>query len=213
MFKKVELKQGSEEWKAWRFSKITATQASTLMGLNTFGDRDAKEAGYSSALYLSWAEKTELVTEEFFENDAMLHGSRNEEKARQVFIESTGIDMQPACVENLEYPFMAASLDGLNEEHQLGLEIKCAKYYNSFKKHKYAGIPPYYFAQVQHQLFCTGYENWIFWSWFNNSESIYLVHPDKKFQEELLNRCILFQDMVKNKIEPAEEFFRPYGLD
>lgn len=202
MFKKVILEQSSDEWLSWRSEGITATAAATIMGLNPYGN-----------VYDLWADKTGTKSFVFVENEAATHGSNTEEKARQEFIKSTGINMKPVCVENLKYPFIRASLDGLNEEHKLGLEIKCPFHFGSFNKHK-LGLLPYYYAQVQHQLLSVGDPEykWAFWSYFKGSDSLHIVEKDDRFQEELLRRCILFYELVINKIAPDQDLFLPYEI-
>ena len=133
-FKKVDLVQGTSEWLGWRQNFLTATTAGTLMGV-AYVDKKAAQSEHSP-VYSLWAEKTGLIKREFSENAAMTHGSNTEETARKAFIESTGVNVSPMCIESTKYPFLAASLDGINEELKIGLEIKCPMYYNSFKKQK-----------------------------------------------------------------------------
>lgn len=202
MFKKVELVQGTPDWLLWRSgidgTSITATAAATIMGVYPYGN-----------VYDLWADKIGIKPLIFEESDNTTHGSNTEEKARQEFVKATGIDMVPMCVESLEYPFIRASLDGINEEHNVGLEIKCPVYFGSFNKHKKVPLD-YYYAQVQHQLFTTGFENWILFSYFKGNDALHIIRKDKAYQEELLRRCLMFRELVLNKITPREEDFLPY---
>jgi putative phage-type endonuclease len=215
MFKKVDLKQGSESWLAWRAEGITATAASTIMGVNPYGN----------VLDL-WKDKAGIEDFEFEGSEAAEFGSKTEDKARKEFEKATGLKMHPVCVESLDYPFIKASLDGINEEHSLGLEIKCSFHFGSFNKNKkalikyldskedhpefYKGLLKYYYAQIQHQMLVTGYRQWAYWSFFNGSDMLYLVDSDKDFQQELLSRCILFNSLVQNKTAPEDKDFTAY---
>ncbi|HNC56717.1 MAG TPA: YqaJ viral recombinase family protein [Leptospiraceae bacterium] len=207
MFRKLDLDQGTEIWKTWRGSVITATAASIIMGLNPYANSEEH-----SAIYLLWAEKVGLLKKEFVENEAMAHGSRTEETARKAFTDATGIAMEPVCVVNSEYPFMAASLDGINEKYKIGLEIKCPLYYASFRKHKEEGLPDYYYSQVQHQLLVTGYSNWAFWSYYQNSDTLHIVKSDINFQTELLKRCKNLNKFIDLKVPPDESLFSKYDV-
>lgn len=204
MYRKVDLEQGTDAWLAWRnipVGSISATDASVIMGLNPY-----------ESLYDLWAVKVGLKQREFKDDEpAIAHGKATEELARKSFTQATDIEMAPACVERLDYPFLKASLDGINEEKKVGLEIKCPMYFASFNKHKSDGLPPYYFAQVQHQLLvCSDFKLFLFYSYFEGQDVIHKVYPDEKFQKELLKRAMVFHTLVKNKIEPFKEVFAEY---
>lgn len=216
MFKKVELTQGTPDWLLWRSgtdgTSITATAAAIIMGVYPYGN-----------VYDLWADKVGIQKFVFTENDAATHGTNTEEKARQEFIKATGIEMTPACVENLKYPFIRASLDGLNEEHKIGLEIKCPYHFGSFSKHKKgiensktddefdSGLLKYYYAQVQHQMLVTSFDRWIYWSFYRGADALSIIKKDEKFQKELLRRCLMFRELVLTKVPPREEDFLPYA--
>ena len=134
----VSHEQGSAEWLNWRRSKITATSASIIMGHNP----------WSTKLDL-WNEMLG-ITPPKEKNAAMERGNTLEPEARALFIKETGIDMVPIVCESEAYPWMAASLDGWNAEHQAILEIKSP----GEKTHLMSingEIPIYYSDQLHHQ--------------------------------------------------------------
>jgi len=146
--------QGSSEWLLWRQHRITATSASVIMGINPF-----------KILCELWDDMMGISAP--ISNDAMRRGQELEPIARDLFIQETGIHVTPICCEHDDEWWMAASLDGISQDHKTICEIKCPK----MKTHLEAiegNIPQYYYAQCQHQLFVTGAERVFYTSY----------HPD-----------------------------------
>lgn len=205
-YRKVDLEQSSQKWLDWRntpIGSISATDASTIMGVNPY-----------DSVYDLWAVKVGLKQRIFKDNEpAVVHGKNTEEEARKAFIQATDISMIPVCVERLDYPFLKASLDGINEEKKVGLEIKCPMFFASFRKQK-DEVSAMYYSQIQHQLLCCGSEfsRWILYVYFENQDAFHVVKRDEKFQKELLKRCLVFHTLVKNKIEPTGNVFAEYVL-
>src|SRR5690606_34059824 len=133
----INLIQGSSEWLILRKSKITATDAPIIMG----------ESPYKS--------KKELYLEkidpnfELKSNDRMRRGTDLEPVARQMFILTTGVYVEPRVVLK---EWAMASLDGIDETGKIIVEIKCP----GIKDHEKAlngHVPDHYFAQLQHQMY------------------------------------------------------------
>jgi putative phage-type endonuclease len=138
----ISLQQGSQEWLDWRESKIAATDASIIMGLNPFKN-----------VVTLWKEKLSIVAAPPA-NEHMRRGQELEPIARALFIEETGIDVEPLVIESDKYSWMGASLDGIDATRKIIVEIKCP----SADTHLLAangGIKPYYEAQMQHQLYAS----------------------------------------------------------
>lgn len=134
------LTQGSQEWLALRQEHIGASDSSVLMG-----------CGYmtESQLY-----ENKLGLYEVPVNDAMRRGSFLEDQARFLYIEKTGVHVEPLCVKSSYYTFMAASLDGISADRKTLVEIKTGgrKTEDMVKSGK---IPDNHYAQCQHQLAVT----------------------------------------------------------
>ncbi len=167
----VSLLQGSAEWLEWRFRMIMATDASVIAGTNPFKT--------PFELYL---EKMDGITTP--SNDAMRRGQELEPIARALFIEETGIHVEPAVIESSEFHWMGASLDGIDATRKIIVEIKAPK----LKTHLSTIdniIPEYYETQMIHQLICS------------NADICYYVsyHPDCNnkliIQERFLNKMAL----------------------
>lgn len=202
-YRLIDLDQRTSEWLQWRAGKdnasITATAASALMGVDKYTD-----------VLSMWKERVGFVAAEDAElTEAVIHGRDTEDHAREELIKATGIAFKPACIESVEFPFIKASLDGINEGLRLGLEIKCPRYMGSFKN-QVKELPLDYYAQIQAQLMITGFEAFIFYSYFGNSEDLKIVRKSESYQKELLKRCIVFNTCVISKIEPTEDVFFPY---
>src|SRR5947207_6179700 len=107
--------QGSDEWLLWRQDRITATAAGVIMGLNpwkTLNDLFDEMLGIKPPEPL---------------NDKMRRGQELEPVARDLFIKETGISVTPICCEHDTEWWMAASLDGISQDHTIVCEIKCPR--------------------------------------------------------------------------------------
>lgn len=137
----IKLEQGKNSWLNWRKEGIGASEISILMGSNP----------YKTPLKL-WNVKCGYEGEDFI-NAAMKHGMDNEEAVRQKMNKLYGIDLQPLCIEDEDFPFMKASLDGYDMKEQVLGEIKCPiseLILNAAKQDKI--IPGYWLDQVQWQI-------------------------------------------------------------
>lgn len=174
--KEINLEQGSQEWLSWRKTVITATDASIIMGNNPW-----------DTPYSCWQRKIGLIPEKK-SNEVMERGKRLEPEARDQFIERHEIYMEPMVVESTELDFLGASLDGISQNHDSLLEIKCGGY----KLHDmaYRGeIPQYYKDQMQHQLLVTGASKCFYYS-YNGKDGICIeVYPDPEFKERFIPKA------------------------
>lgn len=203
-YKTVDVQQGSPEWLLWRNghdnASVTATLAGSLMGVSQYLDINA-----------AWEDRLGIKKLEYIENSNVRHGTENEAHAMSELMKATGISFTSACVESLEFPFLKASLDGLNIDHKLVAEIKCPVFYGSFRKHQ-AGILDYYYAQVQAQLLVTGFEHALFFSYFEGSDELKVIKANQEYQKELLKRAILFHVSVIKRLPLASELFYRYEI-
>lgn len=192
----TSIPQGSEAWKQWRNDGIGSSESSVLMGMNKY-----------ETVQDLFFKKTGQLLEEKQENEAMRHGSSNEDYVRMFLNKITGSSFEPICAVNNEYPFIRSSLDGFYDE--IGLEIKCPfnkySFYNHCKK-----VPEYYYCQVQHHYLTIGHKEEYFVSWFEGKKTGYLVKPNPRFIEELKKRIMYFWKCVEDNKEPSYDRFRRY---
>ena len=181
----TKLVQGSDAWLAWRRGVIGASDAPTIMGENPWKSSDHLKN-----------EKLGLVRE-FTGNFFTREGQRLEPIARKATIELIGVTVKPAIVQDEESPYIAASLDGINSEESLIVEIKCGlKSYEYLAK--YGRIPSYYFAQLQHILLITGYRSMLYVAFRPNERlRIVEVKRDAKYLRNLRRTEELFVEELE----------------
>jgi len=139
----IALTQGTPEWREWRQQGIGASDAPTIMGENPWKWADQLRA-----------EKKRLVPD-FTQNEAMAVGTALEPVARAHYCSTTGIIVEPACLQSLEHDWLRASVDGITADGQRVVEIKCGQ--SAYRKTAGSRRPPnYYFGQLQHILAITG---------------------------------------------------------
>ena len=143
----IDLVQGSPAWLEWRKGvdlidgpRITATAASVCGGLNPF--QTAHEL---------WQEML-LRRPRQAVNPAMLRGQRMEPLARAAYMKFIGEDYEPICIQSKPYPWIAASLDGVDTFRTRGVEIKCPMSSATHDMAMLGQVPDYYYDQIQWQL-------------------------------------------------------------
>ncbi len=131
-----------EEWLKLRKNYIGASDAPVIMNGTHF----------NKTPYRLWQEKLGLAGGTP-DNNAMRYGRDMEEQARQCYERYTGNIMTPQMVFHKTKTFMMATLDGLDFNGEVALEIKCpgAKDHETALKGK---VPEKYYPQLQHQLAC-----------------------------------------------------------
>lgn len=115
-----------------------------------------------------------------------------EPKARRAYCQSSGAAVEPACVQSKRHPWLRASLDGLSEDGQRVIEIKCGR--AAYWRTATTGQPPtYYRAQLQHILAITGLPTIDFICDFPPLEVICLtIERDERYIEQLLEKEAAF---------------------
>ena len=156
LLKLPQHEQRSPEWFAQRYTKLTSSDAATVLGIGPYGKPHEllfKKCGYDPKPFVS--------------NVATLHGQKWEDTAIELYCRITGkVNYNFGCIcytdvhkefedYNTEYDFIAGSPDGIAEslsdptEEPILLEVKCP--YRRPIKDGY--IPDYYYPQVQLNLF------------------------------------------------------------
>jgi putative phage-type endonuclease len=156
LLKLPQHEQRSPEWFALRYTKLTSSDAATVLGTNPYSKPHEllfKKCGYDPKPFVS--------------NVATLHGQKYEDTAIELYCRITGkFNHNFGCIcyadvnkefnhYNSEYDFLAGSPDGIVEslydpnEEPILIEVKCP--YRRPIKDGY--IPEYYYPQVQLNLF------------------------------------------------------------
>lgn len=193
--KRIELEQGTEQWLEWRRNKITATDSSIITGYNTFPG----SSPYNLFLEKKGYGKIREMTED------MLLGKELEPLARVKFMEKVGTFVKPVCVESSEFDWSAASLDGLSADNKTLVEIKVHRP-ATFQKVKEAGVPTYYFPQLQKQLYVCELDT-IFYFCINrqtHEEHIIQMGRDEGFIKKMIQMELEFLECLETDTPPKE---------
>lgn len=188
----IDVKQGSEEWRAWRKTVITATECSAIRGTSPW-----------ATAYKVWQRKLGLA-EEQKSNEAMDRGTRLEPIIRARFIKKYGMNMNNVSVGSSEYSFLGASLDGLSDCGKYILEIKTGGY-QLYRMAQDGIIPAYYMDQIQQQLLVTGAEK-CFYQVGGEDEGkdiVIEVYPDPEFAKSYIPVAKGFWECVSLAEPPA----------
>ncbi len=145
------IEQGTEEWKALRLGKVTASRVGDVMMKPT-------TAGYQNYRSQLICERLTGKPTEFHVTPAMQHGTDTEPQARAMYTMTTGQMVQEvAFVDHPLISMAGASPDGLVGE--LGLvEIKCPQPTEHIRVLTGGAIKKAYREQMQWQMACTGRE-------------------------------------------------------
>lgn len=173
--------QGSNEWLEWRKTKIGASDAASILGIDPW-----------CTAHKRWQEKLGLIDPQEV-NPYMKRGIELEPRARACFEQMTGIKVQPIVLVHPDYEWMVASLDGLSTCAKVAVEIKC----NGAKNHNLAlkgEVPDYYYSQLQHQMAVWGSDKINYFSFDGEKGVVITVKRDEPY--------------IKNLIEKEEEFYQ-----
>lgn len=174
--------QGSDEWRAARMGKVTASNIAAVMAEGRSGKPSATRANYIAQLV---SERLTGTPYETFTSAAMQHGTETEDQARAVYTMNTGAMVQQ--VGFIQHPRIAgagASPDGLIGDFG-GLEIKCPNTATHIATLRGASIDGGYMKQVQFNMACTGREWWDFVSFDPRLPDEMQMHVRRIARDEL----------------------------
>lgn len=184
------------DWHAWRRQGIGASDAPIIMGVSPY-----------STPHKLWLVKTGR-DKSSQSNWATRRGQEMEPAARAYYELMTGVDMPPTLLEHYEFPWLRASMDGWNNEHKIGLEIKCP----GAKNHALAlagKVPDEYYPQLQHQLFVSGADYIDYFSFDGTKGVTVRVIADLEYILSYVSKARAFWDLVEQD-QPPELINRDY---
>ena len=198
-FEYLNFEQGSANWLEMRLCHITASNVAAIMG----------KCPYKTALQYA----TELVTKTSTDkpNYIFAKGHELEAKSRDWVKKHFEMDLPPAVVRSLKYPYLVASLDGIHEETKHIFEAKL------MGKEKLAVIkesgvmPENHFIQIQTQLMITGYPTAIYFAGdLEGDTQLLTVAADTAWHEKIHAAIQPFWGMVNtgDLPEPTERDIR-----
>lgn len=183
---RLDIEQGSEGWLELRKTKITATDASVIMGVNPW-----------KSTYRLFQEKKNLIEKEPT-NDRMQRGIELEPIARGCFNKEKGFDVEPAVIVR---EWLMASLDGISRDGSVVLEIKCP----GDKDHQLAlsgKIPEYYFPQLQHQMYVCDVQSMYYYSFDGKKGVCIEVQRDDEYIVKMLSEEWKFYQRLQDNNLP-----------
>ncbi len=182
------MEQGTSLWHEWRKSIIGASEASVILGIDPYRDRE------------------ELLLEKLGEgkpyksNPAMELGNKFEGPARALLFFELGIDFTPSTRTHPDLPWMGASLDGYCEATNQSCEIKYMGKKN-FDLVKSSGAPlKHHYPQVQHQMAVYGLDKAYY--------AAYTLTEEKREIDQLTSVIVSRDDsFIQNLIKLEKEFW------
>ena len=201
-----DLDQGSPLWRSWRNEGLTASDVAVLQGVSPYKTE-----------WRLWNEKLGILPEEDLSaNPFVRRGKRLEHLLRERVAAERKLGLFPVCVEYAPYPFLRASLDGIDHLFR-PWEFKVPSEGNFDEVDRLRDQSDPYklnWHQVQAQLLCTGsQEGFLVFGAVNDTKGFeiisdqitFLVRADPAYQEKLLQKARLFEGRIKNRIEPDKD--------
>lgn len=192
MYNLNEMIQGSEEWLEWRSDKITATASCAVMGVSGWQTLDQlyqEKVGLSQPQLKNWA---------------MQRGLEMEPAARKAFKVFIDDDVFPELRVHPSTPWMVASLDGVNLDGSVVVEIKCP----GKKDHDTAlsgKVPAKYYPQLQHQMIVCDVQYMWYFSYRSDDDCVgILVDRCNDYCNELISRETAFYEFFNRGIKPIK---------
>lgn len=144
--------QGSDEWKALRLGKVTASRVADIVAKTKSGYSTSR-ANYAAQLI---AERLTGTPAETFTNAAMQHGTETEPEARAAYEFYQGVTVEEvAFIPHPQIDQAGCSPDGLVGGDGL-VEIKCPNTATHLDTLIGQTVPAKYETQMQFQMACTG---------------------------------------------------------
>jgi putative phage-type endonuclease len=188
-FNIIDVEQGTDDWHQWRTTGIGASDAPCIMGENPW---NSSKQLFDEKLdkILGFSNKRRPL------NAAMARGVLLEPEARATYNEEKGNITTPICIQSMRYPWMLASLDGINIDNRIAVEIKCGlKNYNFVQRNWM--VPNYYYAQLQHILAICSFEKMDFYSFLPSKTPILLsIERDDAYIEKLIDSEAVFWGQI-----------------
>lgn len=182
--KKIDVKQGSDEWLDLRKNYVCASDSIIILGLSP------------------WRTRQELLEEKLGlrepqpVNSAMLRGQLLEPKARAAAENELNELFIPEVYVSEEYPFMCASYDGVSFDKKSILEVKCTNKKNH-ELSKNGKIPDYYMPQVQHQISILDVDFCNYYSFDGSCGFVVRVPRDEEFIKRMIEmEYEFYQEMI-----------------
>src|ERR1019366_7484586 len=189
------LRQNSNDWRDWRRGGLGSSDAPVVMG----------DSRWMMPRTL-WEIKTHRSEEPERDSLATRRGRKLEAAARAAYEAETAEIMEPHCLSHDHLSWMRASLDGLNFDASLVLEIKCPLRSRDHALALEGQVPRHYYAQLQHQLEVSRARELHYWSFDGRRGALVKVMPDHGYIERLVQAEVEFWRNVTENRWPEPRF-------
>lgn len=143
----IDVEQGTEDWKAIRRGKMSASRAADLLSEVRSGEAAAYR-NYRAELLM---ERLTGTSPERYVTKQMEYGTETEAVARTMYSLTTGNIVKTSGIYVIEGKNACASLDGEVGDDGL-IEIKCREIANHIESIATGKVPDQYYKQIQFQL-------------------------------------------------------------
>lgn len=181
-----------EDWLKLRTKGIGGSDAGAILGLNK----------YSSPLTV-YKDKVDGIKPNLDDNANVRRGKDLEEFVLTKYVQPKlrdfgyTVEKPDFMIINSDYPYLRANVDGIAKsktgpsyETSILIEIKCVSVFaeDAWNGSEYNGIPPYYYAQIQHYLAVTGMKRAYLVALFDRTWSVvwYPIERDEAFIGKML---------------------------
>jgi hypothetical protein len=200
VFKIHDHEQGSALWFEARLGKITGSIASDII-TSTGKKSSASEEVINRAV----AELILQKPDESFQSDSMLRGKELEDQALKYFnlvydynFKKCGfVEAVSEIGESLGF---GASPDGIDLNIRTGLELKCPEAHTHLAYLTGGKLPKKYFQQIQTAMMVTGFEKWVFGSYYPEMPCFRVEVPrDEEFIKAMLPMFVECAELIKQR--------------
>lgn len=199
MSKQVVLIQGSAEWHEHRRTHCNASEAGAVMDVNPWFPKNPSHL---------WDLKKGIKEVQF--NSNMQHGIDTEPAARAYAENRLGDDFTPAVYVNGRY---SASLDGINFDGTMGIEIKCpisadSKLFDMTTPPEILAKATHYWYQLVHQFYCVPSMKRLAFVVYHEARQniIVMERPEaERYFPYLLKEWEAFTKAMHDDVRPVEE--------
>jgi putative phage-type endonuclease len=202
MPKFLNLEQGSSDWLEWRKGGIGCSEVATIL------EEDPWESAYGLWQLKCGFKKPRRQTA------AMARGNQNEVAAREWYVRG-GSDvivkdarlLVPVTVVYDDCDYLRASIDGWDDDHKHGVEIKCPSDATLLRQAKEGHIPYHYLLQMWGEMEILDAASWDYCVWYEGDGCILPVERNSELWAiEILPTLVEFWRRVEMR-----EWPRPNG--
>ena len=201
--RKINLEQGSPEWLAYRLNGVGGSDIASIIGADGAfkkrGEVMMEKLGHQKAL----TEFQKAMFQDGHEWETLVRDRLNTPVIPQDG--SHGFNFKPMVVESTINDRFFASLDGIDLDKEVLLEVKSCTSMAKFNAYVEA-TPAHYMAQVQWQMLCTGYGSTMLAFVCQGELAVKEVHADFDLQSKLVVEAVQFLhelDQIKAGQLPA----------